>query len=260
MKVSVITPSFNSGHVIERAIRSIQDQHFDSIEHIIVDGGSSDKTLSILKKYDKIRWISEPDLGIYDAMNKGIKLSSGEWLYFLGADDYLMDSSVISNLFEEKNYSSGIVYGNVISPKWESPYDGEFTQSKILSRNICHQAIFYHISIFSQIGMYNLKYKSHADWALNIEIFLDKKIKKVFVDIAIAYFEQGGFSTSGDSIFKNEKSLIIAKKGYGTITPKLYKKHLLRAMKISRKNGSYLDYMLLQLRYRYLKFLKKLPT
>jgi glycosyltransferase involved in cell wall biosynthesis len=93
--ISIITVSFNSEATIERTIQSILDQKYNNIEHIIIDGLSSDKTLEIIKKYgDKVRYYSEPDEGIYDAVNKGLKLYSGEYVGFVFSDDYLFPDAI----------------------------------------------------------------------------------------------------------------------------------------------------------------------
>jgi len=88
MKISILTPSFNSGSYIERAIKSVMQQDYQNYEHIIVDGGSSDNTINIIKKYEQVIWLSEPDSGQSDAMNKAYKLSTGDIIVYLNADDY----------------------------------------------------------------------------------------------------------------------------------------------------------------------------
>src|SRR5882757_1386619 len=99
--VSVITVVYNGASTLEDTIRSVAGQTFRDFEFLIVDGGSKDATIDIIKKYpDTVtRWISEPDKGVYDAMNKGIRLAEGEWLYFLGSDDTFQDSGVLEGFF-----------------------------------------------------------------------------------------------------------------------------------------------------------------
>lgn len=106
MKISVITVSFNSEHTISDTIESVLNQTYNDIEYIIVDGSSSDNTMQIIKEYEskfemsgkKLKWISEKDNGIYDAMNKGIKLSSGEVIGLLNSDDYYIDSLAVEDI------------------------------------------------------------------------------------------------------------------------------------------------------------------
>ena len=104
MKISILTPSYNSGKYIERAIESVVDQGYDNWEHIIVDGGSTDGTAVILKKYPHLKWISEPDKGQSDAMNKAFEMSNGDIIGYLNADDWyeLSIFSLIADVFSIK--------------------------------------------------------------------------------------------------------------------------------------------------------------
>ena len=111
--ITVITVVYNGELTLEQTIKSVIEQTYDNIEYIIIDGASSDGTLDIVKKYeDKIDyWQSEPDKGIYDAMNKGIDLANGDWINFMNAGDSFYDLSVIKNIFFKKNYDCDIIYG-----------------------------------------------------------------------------------------------------------------------------------------------------
>ena len=114
-KISIVTPSFNQGRYIEETILSVLSQNHSNIEHIIIDGGSSDNTLTILAKYDHIKWISEPDRGQSDALNKGFRMATGSWILWLNSDDILMPGSLQSyiNVFS-KNENANIIHGHVI--------------------------------------------------------------------------------------------------------------------------------------------------
>ena len=198
-KVSIIIVTFNAEKQIHSAVKSVIDQSYDNKELIIVDGASSDNTLEIIKNYaDKapyLKWISEPDKGVYDAMNKGINIASGEWLYFLGADDFILNSDVINSIFNY-NLQDGfdLLYGNVIMSPKNKIYDGPFDRSKILLKNICHQAAFYKKSIHNTIGLYDINYKSLSDWHFNIKCFFNDKIEIKYIPQLIANFTTGGIS------------------------------------------------------------------
>ena len=115
-KISIIIVVHNAAKTLKFAINSIFEQSYKNVEVVVIDGGSTDGTLEILKnnKAENLIWISEPDKGIYDAMNKGIRICSGEWLYFLGADDQLYDKNVLANIFQNSNVSGvEFLYGNV---------------------------------------------------------------------------------------------------------------------------------------------------
>lgn len=211
---SIIIPTNNSATTVSTCLQSVIKQKFQDFEVLIIDRISSDDTISIVKKYSElnknIHWISEKDEGIYDAMNKGIKLAKGEWLYFLGSDDTLYDSdileSIIKSIQSEENMQ--VMYGNVFSPHFNGIYDGEFTNEKIFEQNICHQAIFIKKTLFKQIGYFNKRYKTFADWDHNLRWFLSLKVRKKYLNMIIANYGQYGLSSlNWDSVFGNEKQI-----------------------------------------------------
>ncbi len=196
-KVSVIIATFNAAVHIRKAIDSFLSQTYDSRELIIIDGGSSDDTVSIIKEYQNgtIRWISEPDKGVYDAMNKGMVMATGEWLYFLGADDFFMDESVLEKVFVNDLANTDIVYGDVYSVLLKRNYDGPTNEEKLLFSNLCHQSIFYRKEVFEKAGNYNLEYKLFADWEFNIRCFIQYNFCTKYVPVVIAEYAASGIST-----------------------------------------------------------------
>ena len=209
-KISIIIVVFNAVKTLETTIDSVLAQTNKNHELIIVDGGSTDGTLDILKNKNaqNISWTSEPDKGIYDAMNKGIKKAAGEWIIFLGADDQCYDEQVLQSVFSKSNYENvDFIYGNVKSEAYKGLYDGEFNYEKLLRKNIPHQSIFYRKKIFDKIGTYNLRYKTHADWDFNLRCFENKELKIKYVDTVIAEFGKGGLSSQHDVPFLRESLL-----------------------------------------------------
>lgn len=195
--VSIIIPTFNSEKTIFQCVQSILSQKIQEKEIIIVDGKSSDKTIEISKQFqDKsIKIICEKDNGIYDAMNKGIMQSKGDWLYFLGSDDILLPN-VFEIIFNKSNiYTYDMIYGNVLRVPSNTVYDGRFDLQKLFTKNLCHQSIFYKKSLFSQIGLFNTQYKSRADYAFNIKVF-SGNYKTHFKPITIAVFNDNGLSSN----------------------------------------------------------------
>ena len=115
MKISVLTPSFNSGKYLDRAIKSVIKQNFEHFEHIIVDGGSTDETLSVISNYSHLKWISEQDKGQSDAMNKAFSMSTGDIIVYLNADDEFADDAFQTILAEfDKNCHTDMVVGDLI--------------------------------------------------------------------------------------------------------------------------------------------------
>lgn len=198
MIFSIIIPTYNCSELLEETLHSIFCQNKDLFECIIVDGNSKDDTLKTILKYkndypEAIKYITENDNGIYDAMNKGIELSSGEYLYFLGAGDILVHNC-LDKVKSYLTYSLEMIYGNIISFKDKSVFGSERSLDKLLLSNISHQAIFYRKSIFDILGKYNLKYHIYADYYFNINVFLTNSISKKYIDINISEYRGDGVS------------------------------------------------------------------
>lgn len=194
-KISVIIPVLNGVTTLSKAIESVINQDYPNVEIIIIDGGSTDGTTDLIPKYDKdiSKFICENDLGIYDAMNKGITIAEGEWIYFLGCDDYL-EKNAFSLLAPYIVQNSELIYGNVFSIKHNKIYDGEFNLQKLIKMNICQQAIFYRKNLFYDLGFFDLKYKISADYAFNIKVFCSRKTIQ-FVPIIISFYSGYGISS-----------------------------------------------------------------
>ncbi len=183
---------------------SIHQQSFDHYEVLVVDGLSTDGTMDIVRtnatKNPRILYVSEKDYGVYDAMNKGIRQAKGEWILFLGSDDDLFDDDVLQKAqMELVRLDSEFVYGNVITrgdsswAKDQTVYDGVFTVDKLLSRNICHQGIFYRRIMFDQTGFFDIRYTVCADWDMNHRFFARNKTQ--YIPHIISNFNAGGTST-----------------------------------------------------------------
>lgn len=200
-KISIITVVFNAAKTLEATLGSVLTQTYENIEYVVVDGGSVDGTLDILEKYKSPRLFckSEPDKGIYDAMNKGISRATGEWIYFLGADDTLSADDIIQQIFSQ-NIHADFIYGNVFSEGLKDIYDGEFDLPKLLRQNICHQGAFYRKSLFDKIGIFDIRYRLFSDWDFNIKCFLNPKVSIKFVDVVVANYFVGGVSTANNDL------------------------------------------------------------
>lgn len=214
-KVSVVTPVYNSIIFLKTCMDSILSQTYNNIEHVIIDNNSTDGTSELVeeykKKYHNIIHLRSPDHGIYDAMNKGIEISTGEWLLFLGSDDTLHSKNIIQEVFLlDIHEKFDFIYGNVMWGETETIFNGEFSELKLMYQNIPHQAIFYHKSIFEKIGNYNINYKVWADWELNIRCFKNRDIRFRYIEKIISNYRLGGFSSklNEDDQFLKDKNLI----------------------------------------------------
>jgi glycosyltransferase involved in cell wall biosynthesis len=207
--ISIITVVLNAEQYIENTIQSVINQSYDNIEYIIIDGGSTDKTLSIIKKYDKYIdfWISEPDNGIYDAMNKGVSFARGEWIYFINADDILYNN--IERIIPHLTKRNGVYYGDVILKHANMIKGGCFSSIKLMFQNINHQAIFYPRRVFEKYK-YLTKFITWADYYLNIKCFCDKEFVFKYMPVKIALFnELDGYSKkNNDDLFVTERAEI----------------------------------------------------
>lgn len=201
IRFSVITVVFNAFDTIERTIHSVLSQSFDNYEYIIIDGASTDGTQNIIENYrDKItKYVSEPDNGVYDAMNKGIKVASGEYIVFINANDWFeLDALEIIERAIQDN-KADILYGLVKKHNYcgECGYmgtDGTDDPERIHFYNIyCHQGLFIRKSLYERLGMYDCNYKVFADyeWILNAH---DKGIGPHIVMQVVSNYTMGGLS------------------------------------------------------------------
>ena len=213
--ISIIIPTYNSEKTIRCCLDSIANQTQKNIEVIIIDGQSSDKTLEIVKDYavteKYIRFISEADTGIYNAMNKGIKLSKGDWLYFLGSDDSLYNGNTIGTITPFLTEDTDIFYGDVLVQKNNITQSRKLDKINIYKQNVCHQAIFYKRHVFYKIGYYDESYKILSDWKHNMMcIGNTKRIKHANITVA-TYSGTGISANNTDTLFYGNKIEIYRK-------------------------------------------------
>lgn len=206
--VSIIIVVYNTVSTIERAINSVLSQE-GQIELLIIDGGSTDGTLDVIGRYEQslAYWVSGPDRGIYDAMNKGIEKAQGEWLYFLGADDILHKDVLHEIIPVFHNPCLKLVYGSVIYDN-AKVVQSSLGYKMLLQNTIHHQAAFYHKSLFEHFR-YDTNFKIIADYELNLIAYL-KKIYALQIKTNVALCGSGGTSFNTDISLK-ETNLIRGK-------------------------------------------------
>ncbi len=193
--ISIIVPTYNCGRKVADTIDSVLSQSGDSYELIVVDGGSKDETLEVINKYgSNLTLISEADRGLYDAMNKGIRISTGKYLLFLGAGDRLRDGIISRMAPVLPKRKLCLVYGNSYWVRYGTVTSGAFSIEKLRSSNICHQVIFYDRRLFQLLGQYDIKYPLCADWVFNMKCFAHPGVSKIYHDLVVADFEGWGLS------------------------------------------------------------------
>ena len=215
LKISIITVSLNRGSVLAETIESVIKQTYTNIEYIIVDGESQDETVSIIKKYDndypnRIKWISEKDDGIYDAMNKGIAMATGDIIAILNSDDLLADNYVIENVVNIFNSNSSIdcVYADLY-------YVAQHNISKIVRHwktgkkrsfaygwHPAHPTFYVRKSIYDKYGSFDLRYKLSADFELMLRFIEKYKINSYYLPKVLVKMRLGGVSNQNLSNIK----------------------------------------------------------
>lgn len=204
MKVSIITVCYNSEATIENTIRSVVMQSHKNIEYIIIDGSSTDKTKTIINKYsDEINvFVSEPDSGLYDAMNKGIGLATGDIIGLLNSDDFYKDNNVIEKVVEKFTGNTDAVYGDIvyvdkddiakIKRYWHS---GRFSRYKMkLGWMPPHPSFFVRNVIYKKYGAFNKNFKTSADYELMLRLIYKHKITMAYLPEVLVNMRDGGQS------------------------------------------------------------------
>jgi glycosyltransferase involved in cell wall biosynthesis len=239
MKVSIITVCYNSASHLEDAINSVASQDYSNIEHIVIDGGSADGTIALLEKYDEkiAGWISEPDHGIYDAMNKGIGMATGEVIGILNSDDFYCDEKIISEVADSfADPGIDAVYGDLIfvdpenlnrtvrtysSAKW-SP--ARFARGYMPA----HPTFFVRRKYYEKFGLFETDYQIAADYEMLIRLLYVNKLNYKYLPLTMVKMRKGGVSSNGiksNIILNREIVRACRKHGIKTSALKIYPKY-----------------------------------
>ena len=204
---SIITVVRNDVSHISSTIESVLSQSYPSIEYIVIDGASTDGTKEVIEKYADCMnyWKSEPDKGVYDAMNKGIALSTGDFVYFLNSGDTLLSSTTLADMhLEQVEDKNTIVYGNVLAKYW----DGEYVEKPMPFFDTCmkfkgiginHQTMFFPGDVIRHF-MYDLRFRIAADYDMAYRMW-KQGIKFLYRDVTVARYEWGnGISSNPNKL------------------------------------------------------------
>ncbi len=212
--LSIITICYNIKDEIEKTCLSIVNQTWQGFEWIVIDGGSTDGTVDILNKYrSRINvFISESDKGIFNAMNKGIKLASGEWLSFMNGGDAYAANDVLEKVFKDKKYDADVLYGNVREFYTDSRilirrYPDELNLDFFIDDSINHQSSFIKRNLFDKFGLYDEIYKIVGDWEKWI-VFMNNNCIFKKIDMVIADFMRNGISSVISELHLTERDTV----------------------------------------------------
>jgi len=249
MKISLLTVCYNSADTIKDTINSILAQDYEDIEYIIVDGNSTDGTIGIIQSYgNKVgKWISEPDNGIYDAMNKGIALATGDVIGMLNSDDFYFDNQIISKVaaaFREEEIDA--IFADLI---FVDPENLNKTVRTYSSRNWnperfgwgfmpAHPTVFIRRKFYEQFGLFETDYKIAADYEMLIRLLYVHKLRYRYLPLTMVKMRQGGVSSRGlksNVILNSEIIRACRKHGIRTNTIKIYSKYIVKVFELLNK-------------------------
>ena len=228
---SIVTVCFNSEKTIEKTIESVLNQTYKKIEYLIIDGSSTDSTMEIVKKYEplfegRMKWISEPDKGIYDAMNKGIRMASGELIGIINSDDFYEPTAVENMISAMSDKPYQILYGAIRTLKDGVERDISISSHLFLREGmIGHPACFVTKRLYNELGVYDTEFVSAADYDFMLRMAENPKVHFQPVYKIIANFATGGMCAS--SIAYHD--LLKVQEKYNIISPQEYKKQIFKS-------------------------------
>jgi glycosyltransferase involved in cell wall biosynthesis len=215
--VSLITINRNNDKGLRKTIKSVASQSFTDFEYILIDGGSTDESIDIIKEYaNKISyWISEPDNGIYHAMNKGIRQAKGEFIQFLNSGDWLASDAVLGKVFLDLP-DCDMVYGNMIKTMQggklvtdKGPAGNPVSFQTFYSKNINHSSVFIRAALFAKYGLYDEQLKIVSDWKFFLIAAGLNKCRIVYKDVDVVYFDMTGISNSQRDLGMAERKKVL---------------------------------------------------
>lgn len=212
MKISIITAAYNSADTLHDTMDSVLRQSYSDFEYIVVDGASKDATVDIIREYEPLfegcmRWISEPDHGIYDAMNKGITMASGDVVGILNSDDFFTSNDVLERVADEFNIDSTLdaIYGDIHFVKDEDLtkctryYSSSYFRPWLLRFGFmpAHPSFYVRKEVYEKCGLYDLQFRTSSDFEMMVRLFGKNKVKAKYIHKDFVTMRAGGESTAG---------------------------------------------------------------
>lgn len=253
MLISIITINYNNVAGLKKTMDSVYVQTYTSIEYIVIDGGSTDDSKAYIEscQQDLAYWISEPDKGIYHAMNKGIDKATGDYLLFLNSGDWLVDNLVIEKFINYKP-EKDIIYGNSIfihedGRKEEAIMPNKLGGIDIFNFTLNHQAIFHKKNLFVN-NQYDLNYQMLADWAFYNEAIIKYNRTYEHKEFFVSYYDMSGFSSNpkNKNVMQKDRMLFYTKHA-DVLMPILLEEYYYLRKKLRKFNKSKLIKLLLKI-------------
>lgn len=214
-KYTIITINYNNGKELRNTIESVIKQTFRDVEYIVVDGGSTDNSVEVIKEYaDRIDfWISERDKGVYNAMNKGLSHAHGEYVNFMNSGDSFYSPRVLEDI-DRQISDADILFGNVFNPVSGKRYGGikagsEVTFLTLKKEILCHQGTFYRRAIFDR-HPYDESLKLIADWKVNVQAIVFDNCNVKVVDTVVANYDLTGMSSTQSKLHAEERQRVMS--------------------------------------------------
>ncbi|MBL4663077.1 MAG: glycosyltransferase [Flavobacteriaceae bacterium] len=218
--LSIITINYNDALGLERTISSVLEQRYTDFEFIVIDGDSKDGSVDVIKKYEEkfAYWVSEPDSGIYNAMNKGIAASKGEFLLFLNGGDLLTSNTALQNFISHPSFQGDIIYGDYKFEKGKKVYPDTLYPAYFMKTSLPHQSTFFRKNVFEQLGNYDESYRMGGDRDFFIRAYLSGQFEFVHVPCFSAFFNLDGISNNeAHQKQKKEEDERMFKANYGVL-------------------------------------------
>ena len=221
--LSIITINRNNAAGLDETMKSVASQTNSIIEYIVIDGASSDGSIGVIKKYTdslagRLKWISEPDNGIYNAMNKGVRMATGEYVQFLNSGDRLASDDVTEKMIAElkRNYYPSILYGNMLKdmPDGRILRDRCFAGQEIsflgfYTGTLNHSPTYIRKDLFEEYGLYDENLRIVSDWKWYVQAIILGEEKPVYTDIDVTLFDMHGISETNKELDKAERKKVL---------------------------------------------------
>ena len=223
MALSIITINRNNAAGLEKTMNSVLSQSYSDFEYVVVDGASTDNSVDVIRRFsiqfcDRLKWVSEPDKGIYNAMNKGIRMASGDYVEFLNSGDCLVAEDVVLKMFtvlDKEGYPS-ILYGNML----KNLPDGTILKDKCFAGqditflgfytgSLNHSPAYIDRSLFDKYGLYDENLKIVSDWKWYLQAIIFGGEKPMYTDVDVTLFDMNGISETNKDLDKKERRQVL---------------------------------------------------